>query len=238
MRRSAGTLRYVTCCSQIFDAEGIGLEFVAYDTNGPVPVAGKNPFLDREQMRAVISKSLGFYLDRHAGHMPARVVIHKNTEFKWREIDGVFDALDRVPDIELISLQETPWRAVRLLAPVTGSGPGRADGYPLRRGTMLVVDENEALLWTQGEASAVTGGQHWYPEGAGLPRPLLVHRYAGHSDVQQVGSEILALAKMDWNNDHLYDTLPATQAFAHDLAEVVKRIPRLDSRPYALRFFM
>jgi hypothetical protein len=238
LRTRAGSLRYVTCCSQIFDAEGTGLEFLAYDTNGPVKVTGKNPFLYRDQMRAVMSRSLGLYLDRHAGHMPRRVVIHKNTEFKRAEIDGVFDALDRVPEVELLSVQETPWRAIRLLAPETGGGPGRPDGYPLKRGTMLTVGEHELLVWTQGDASAVTGGQRWFQEGKGLPRPLLVRRYAGHADARQIGSEILALSKMDWNNDQLYDTLPATQAFAHHLAEVVKRIPQLDPRPYALRFFM
>ena len=140
--------------------------------------------------------------------------------------------------MELLSVQETPWRAIRLLAPETGGGPGRPDGYPLKRGTMLTVGEHELLVWTQGDASAVTGGQRWFQEGKGLPRPLLVRRYAGHADARQIGSEILALSKMDWNNDQLYDTLPATQAFAHHLAEVVKRIPQLDPRPYALRFFM
>jgi hypothetical protein len=238
LRTSGGVLRYVTCCSQIFDAEGVGLEFLAYDTSGIVKVVGKNPFLDRDQMRAVMSKSLGHYLDRHGGKMPARVVIHKNTEFKHLEIEGAFDALGHVPELELVSIQHSPWRAIRLLAPRVTGERNRPDNYPLKRGTLLTLGENELLLWTQGEASAVTGGESWFQEGKGLPRPLLLHRYAGHSDAQQIGSEVLALSKMDWNNDQLYNTLPATQSFAHDLAEVVKRIPKLDPRPYALRLFM
>lgn len=237
LRTSGGTLRYVTCCSQIFDAEGTGLEFLAYDTTGQVKVVGKNPFLFRDQMRAVMSRSLGLYLDRHGGHMPSRIVIHKNTEWKQQEIDGAFDALGRVADIELLTVSQTSWRAIRLLAPASG-GRGVPDNYPLMRGTLVTVGENELLLWTQGDAAAVTGGQRYFPEGRGLPRPLLLRRYAGHGDAQLVGAEVLALSKMDWNNDHLYDTLPATQAFAHDLAEVVKRIPSLDPRPYALRLFM
>jgi hypothetical protein len=43
---------------------------------------------------------------------------------------------------------------------------------------------------------------------------------------------------MDWNNDSLYDSMPGTLAFAHTLAEVVKRMPALDPRPYPLRLFM
>jgi hypothetical protein len=130
------------------------------------------------------------------------------------------------------------WRAIRLLAPAGGTAKSVADNYPLMRGTLVTVGEHELLLYTQGDASAVTGGQRYFPEGRGLPRPLLLRRYAGHADAALVGAEVLALSKMDWNNDKLYDTLPATQAFAKDLADVVKRIPSLDPRPYALRLFM
>lgn len=38
--------RFVTCCSQVFDADGSGLEFIAYDTND-VQVQRSNPFLSR-----------------------------------------------------------------------------------------------------------------------------------------------------------------------------------------------
>lgn len=239
LRTTGGTLRYVTCCSQIFDAEGTGLEFLAYDTRGSVAkVAGKNPFLFRDQMRAVMAQSLALYLERHAGHIPRRMVIHKSTEWKGYEIDGAFDALGRVPEIELLTVTETDWRAIRLLASAGGTAKSVADNYPLMRGTLVTVGEHELLLYTQGDASAVTGGQRYFPEGRGLPRPLLLRRYAGHSDAALVGAEVLALSKMDWNNDKLYDTLPATQAFAKDLANVVKRIPSLDPRPYALRLFM
>jgi hypothetical protein len=48
----------------------------------------------------------------------------------------------------------------------------------------------------------------------------------------------LALAKMDWNNDALYDMLPVTMAYAKTLARVVKRMDGLGSAPYQFRFFM
>lgn len=239
LRASGGVTRYVTCCSQIFDAEGTGLEFLAYDTRGAVAkVDGKNPFLFRDQMRAVMAQSLALYLDRHAGRMPRRVVIHKSTEWKGYEIDGAFDALGQIAEVELVTVAETEWRAIRLVAPRGGGAKGQPDAYPLMRGTLVTVGEHELLLYTQGDAASVTGGQRYFPEGRGLPRPLLLRRYAGHADAAQVGSEVLALSKMNWNNDKLYDTLPATQAFAKDLADVIKRIRSLDPHPYALRLFM
>jgi hypothetical protein len=48
----------------------------------------------------------------------------------------------------------------------------------------------------------------------------------------------LALAKMDWNNDAVYDMLPVTMAYAKTLARVVKRMDGLGSAPYQFRFFM
>lgn len=238
MRRDPGGPRYVTCCSQIFDAEGTGLEFLAYETDeSKVTVQGKNPFLDREQMRAVMARSLSLYLDRHPGRKPRRVVVHKNTEFKQLEIDGAFDAFASIDEVELVQIQDTRWRGVRILAPRTGT-TGQPDRWPLNRGTMVTLGAEEALVWTQGNSAAVTGGQNWYPVGKSIPRPLLIRRYAGRGESEMLGHEILALSKMNWNNDNLNDTLPATLAFARKLAEVIKRMPALDPKPYPLRLFM
>jgi hypothetical protein len=49
---------------------------------------------------------------------------------------------------------------------------------------------------------------------------------------------VLALSKMDWNNDALYDLLPVTIGYAKVLARVVKRMHGLGSSPYQFRFFM
>ena len=51
---------FAICCSQVFDAEGSGLEFVAYEADG-VHMLGKNPFLRRDQMLKVMARSLAIY---------------------------------------------------------------------------------------------------------------------------------------------------------------------------------
>jgi hypothetical protein len=238
MRKDATGPRYITCCSQIFDADGIGLEFLAYETEETkVTLRGNNPFLTRDQMRAVMARSLSLYLERHPGRKPRRVVVHKNTEFKELEIEGVFDAFASLEEVELIQIQETRWRGVRIIAPRTGTVP-EPDRWPLKRGTMLTLGPEEALIWTQGNSSAVTGGQDWYPVGKSIPRPLLIRRFAGRGEATLLGQEILALSKMNWNNDNLNDSLPTTLAFARKLAEVIKRMPTLNAKPYPLRLFM
>ena len=63
--------RFVTCCSQVFDAEGAGLEFVAYDAH-EVEVQRDNPFLSRNEMFRVMTRSLDLYRRRHSGRSPRR----------------------------------------------------------------------------------------------------------------------------------------------------------------------
>lgn len=236
-----GKPEFVTCCSQVFDSEGGALEFVAYQTDAnSVTILGRNPFLSRDKMRAVMARSLTLYLERHAGALPLRVVVHKSTEFKKEEIEGCCDALERVKDIELVQIQaDTAWRAVHMDKGSTEAVPMRASAYPIRRGSLLYLGGYEALLWTQGNAPGITfNGTGFFKEGVGIPRPLLLRRWLGNTGAEVVGTEILALTKMNWNNDDLYDTLPTTLGYASTLAKVIKTMPTLDSRPYSYRLFM
>ena len=83
--------KFAICCSQVFDAEGSGLEFITYEAKD-VRLFRKNPFFHRHQMMKVMSRSLSVYQRKHLGTVPSRIVVHRNTEFKPEEIDGVFDA--------------------------------------------------------------------------------------------------------------------------------------------------
>jgi hypothetical protein len=225
--------RFAICCSQVFDAEGSGLEFVAYEAD--VKLFGKNPFLRRDQMMKLISRSLQIYQRKHVGDPPpSRVVVHKNTEFKAQEVEGCFDALLNVPNVELVHVQQDcSWQGVQIDA------PQKPRGYPLLRGTSFQLGPYETLLWTQGNLPQMTEkGRDWFKEGKGIPHPLMLVRHAGLGSVEDLCRETLALTKMDWNNDGPYDRLPVTLNFAHILAKVVKRMPTLEARSYAFRHFM
>ena len=63
-------------------------------------------------------------------------------------------------------------------------------------------------------------------------------RHAGHGPWDDTVRAALALSKMDWNNDALYDPLPVTIGYAKALARVVKRMRGLGSAPYQFRFSM
>jgi hypothetical protein len=116
--------RFLTCCSQVFDADGAGLEFVAYEA-ADFRYFGDNPFLSRAEMRRVMARSLALYQARHAGRVPRRMLVHKTTEFKPREVEGAFDALGHIATVDLIQIkQDAGWRGVRIDPPAPDSRRG------------------------------------------------------------------------------------------------------------------
>jgi hypothetical protein len=229
--------RFVTCCSQVFDAEGSGLEFVAYDAH-EVEVQRDNPFLSRTEMFRVMTRSLDLYRRRHAGRSPRRVMVHKTTEFKHDEIDGCMEALHLCEAVDLVQIvQDVSWRGVRI-DPERDSRKGKPAAFPVARGTVIGLGPREALLWTHGDVQGIAEQRSYFQGACSTPRPVRLVRHAGHGPWDDTAAAVLALSKMDWNNDALYDPHPVTIGYASVLARVVKRMPGLGSSPYQFRFFM
>ncbi len=234
--------RFVTCCSQVFDADGGGMQFVAYDANDPVEdsdQARHNPYLSRDDMRAVLARSLRTYQSRNGGRVPRRVVIHKTTGFRNDELDGAADALEAVEEVDCIELTtNVAWRAVWLQASRRNNERSQPDRYPVPRGTMVPVSGTAALLWGAGNSPGVSSRGNFYQGGKSIPRPLLLTRHAGSGPLEIAGLEALALTKMDWNNDALYDPVPVTIRYSQLLARTIANVPSLPRAEYPYRLFM
>jgi hypothetical protein len=229
--------RFVTCCSQVFDAEGSGLEFVAYDAH-EVEVQRDNPFLSRTEMFRVMTRSLDLYRRRHAGRSPRRLMVHKTTEFKPAEVDGAMEALHLCETVDLVQVvEDVGWRGVRIERNA-GARRGTPAAFPVSRGTLIDLGPREALLWTHGDVRGIVEHGSYFQGARSTPRPIRLVRHAGHGPWDDTARAILGLSKMDWNNDALYDPLPVTIGYAKVLARVVKRMRGLGSSPYQFRFFM
>lgn len=229
--------RFVTCCSQVFDAEGSGLEFVAYDAR-EVEVQRDNPFLSRAEMFRVMTRSVDLYRRRHAGQSPRRVIVHKSTEFKREEIDGCMEAFHLCEAVDLVQVVgDVSWRGARIDGDGSSS-KGKPAGYPVARGTVLPLSGKDALLWVHGNVEGITSSGAYFQGKRGTPRPIRLVRHAGHGPWDETAGSALALSKMDWNNDALYDPMPVTMSYAQVLARVVKRMDLLGNTPYQFRFFM
>ncbi len=227
---------FVTCCSQVFDAAGGGLEFIAYNVGADRDL--DNPHLSREEMRAVMARSARLYQHRHAGNTPQRLVVHKTTPWRPDEVDGVLDAWPAVADIECVNLQgRTPWRAVALDAdPRARSKPSQ---WPVQRGTLQYLSGTEALLWVTGTAPRMSlSGRAYNSAVKGLPTPMLIRRDAGSGPLEGTAAEILALSKLDWNNDAPFGTDPVTIGYSQRLARIISHAPDMPDGIYQFRLFM
>ena len=230
--------RFVTCCSQVFDADGTAFEFLVYSTED-FTVEGQNPFLGRSEMQRIMARCLDLYQRSHGGRSPRRIVVHKTTEFKPEEVDGCFDAFHVCDEVDLLHVQQdTAWKGINIEQPKGNERRGLPGGYPVLRGTYIPLSGRDVLLWTQGDAPDAVGGKHYFKEGKGTPSPLLIRRHAGHGGWDATCRHLLALTKMDWNSDALYSRLPVTISYAQELADVVRRLPHFSSQPYQSRFFM
>lgn len=230
--------RFVTCCSQVFDADGSGLEFVAYDAQD-VEVQRENPYLSRTEMFRVMTRSLDLYRRRHAGRSPRRVIVHKSTEFKADEVAGCMEAFHLCESVDLVQVvEDVGWRGARIERDKDGSPKGNPAGFPVSRGTLISLSAPECLLWMHGDVKGVSDRGAYFQGGRSTPRPIRLVRHAGHGPWDETARSALALSKMNWNNDALYDPLPVTMSYAQVLARVVKRMSGLGATPYQFRFFM
>jgi hypothetical protein len=244
IKRHSDGNEYTTCCSQVFDPDGTGFEFVAYDTKEFTTDRKGNPYLSYQEMQSVLSRSLLLYQNGHSGRIPRKIFVHKTSHFTEDEIQGALDAFGGKTELELIQIvRGTNWYGLKVDGPnVTGRSPTPAY-YPVDRGLYQPISENECLLWTQGSVMGVnvqSSTQPVFKEAAlkPLPNPIMLRRFSGEGGWHDSCSSVLALTKVDWNNNTLYKTLPVTLVYSQIFANVVKQSPDIVDDVYDYRFFM
>ena len=242
LRSNKEGTKFVTCCSQVFDADGGGMQFVAFEARDPIeetPEIRRNPYLSRNDMRAVMARSLNLYQSRNGGSLPRRLVVHKTTAYKQEEIEGALDATTAIPEVECIEInQSSPWRSVWLTESKGSGARSRPDGYPVPRGTLLFQSGSSALVWVAGNAPDASLERNYYQGKKSIPKPLKLIRHTGSGPLEYTALEALALTKMDWNNDALYDPVPVTIRYSQTLAQTIASVPSLPGREYPYRLFM
>jgi len=232
--------RFTTCCSQIFDPDGTGFRFVAYDAREFTEDERHNPYLSYYEMQSVLSRSLEIYQSGHAGRVPQKITVHKNTRFTEEETLGALDSCRASTEVELVQIvKANDWQGIRF----DESSPPRPHNYPVQRGTYIPVEKNEALLWTQGSVLGVHVENpkfNVYKEGSlrPTPAPLLLRRFSGAGGWHDTCAGVLALTKMDWNNNTLYKKLPVTLVYSKAFADIIQQNPNMVNEVYDFRNFM
>jgi hypothetical protein len=240
MKRLPSGAEYSTCCSQVFDPDGTGFRFVAYDAREFTQDKSKNPYLSYYEMQSVLSRSLEIYQRGYFGRLPKKISIHKNTAFKEEEILGALDSFPDGTEVELVQLvKDVSWKGIRFNV----DRPPKAYGYPVERGTYLPIERDEALLWTQGSVRGVNlsnASYNIYKEGAlkPTPSPVLVRRFTGEGGWHDTCAGIMGLTKMDWNNNTLYKKLPVTLVYSKVFANIIQQNPNIVDSVFDFRSFM
>jgi hypothetical protein len=103
---------------------------------------------------------------------------------------------------------------------------------------MVVRSGNSALLWVAGNAPGVSNTGNYYQGKKSIPKPLQLIRHAGRGELALIAHEALALSKMDWNNDALYDPVPVSIRYSKRLAQTIASVRDLPSSVYPYRLFM
>jgi len=196
-----------TAVAQVFDERGEGVVV----RGGPAAQQkeDRQPHLLENDAHQLLVRALEVYRDEHHAS-PARVVLHKTSDFDEGEIRG-FEAATtdhKIEHLELLWLQSSdPTRLFRM-----------AD-HAVLRGTFITFEAKRHLLYTRGSIDFY----EVYP-GMYVPSPVGL-RLASHEHRPEfLASEILALSKMNWNQSQLDGRIPITLRAARRVAGILKHV--------------
>lgn len=218
--------------AQAFNREGKGLIFTGkqFEWNS-AKTKVSSPHLKYEYAKELIIKVLDNY-QRINKHTPSRVVIHKTTDFwdsfknkDYAEIEGLQDGISEIlgpnTDVDFVTIKSAKQKVFR------------AKGeYPVLRGTLLKLDDFNGVLYT-------TGYIPYFESYPGVHIPLGLHiEIIGESTLNQIGREILALTKLNFNNCNYYDSIPITLRFSQKVGEIIQYLPDNIEPPNRYYYYM
>lgn len=225
-------------CSHIYDSNGQGLKYRLSKVDDYYLDKQNNPYLsynDAFQFGVSIRELFYQSLDK----LPDRVVIHKRTRFTDDEINGLKDSLNKagIKRIDLIEINYD--HDARFLAMTVKNKKLQIDNYPISRGTCIVTNKFNALLWTHGIVPSVRRPNwRYYLGGRSIPAPIRITKHYGDSNISTIATEILALTKMNWNSLDLYSKLPSTIDSSNQIARIGKLLSRFEGKTYDYRLFI
>ncbi|MBV9661127.1 MAG: hypothetical protein JO337_08220 [Acidimicrobiales bacterium] len=169
----------------------------------------RQPHLSEEHAQALLGDALAVYREHHT--FPARVVLHKTSEFDDAEVRGFEAAADSfgIEHLDLVWVQSS--ERMRLF---------RKGDHAVRRGTFIELEARRAVLFTRGTVDFY----RLYP-GMYVPVPLGLRVALAEQDLEELATEIFSLSKMNWNQSQLDGRLPITLRAAARVANVLKHVP-------------
>lgn len=206
--RTADGAELHTAVAQVFNERGDGV--VVRGGTAQISKSDRQPHLKQADSRRLLLDALAEYRSTHS-HQPARIVLHKTSNFTPAEVNGFHEAADEreIDHVDMLWIQR---RAAPHLF--------RTGELPPLRGTTVQLDESSLLLYTRGSIPYF----RTYP-GMYVPQPLLVRAASRGTDTLAAATDILALSKMNWNNAQLDERDPLTLRTAYRVGAILKHVP-------------
>ena len=208
-----------TSLAQIFDELGNGVIL----RGTPIGLRDdRTPHLSANQAYDLLQLALDEY-NNAMDTSPARLVIHKSSNYNDEEIDGFRQAVKemRVRSTDFVTILDSNLRLFR-------SGI-----YPPYRGTHVTLDDKTHLLYTRGSVE-------YYRTYTGkyIPQPLEVRIVESDESPGQICKEILGLTKMNWNNTQFDQKYPVTIGCARKVGQIMKYVPEGEHPQIRYSYYM
>lgn len=153
-----------------------------------------------------------------------------------RIIDSISDN-NKIESIDLIEINFED--NIKYTSSKIVEGKACVDGFSVSRGSCILLNSKEALLWAHGVVPSVRNPNFsFYPGGRYIPKPLRIIKHYGVGSLEQIANEILGLTKMNWNSLNMYSQLPATICSSNDIARIGKLIDSNSKHEYDYRYFI
>ncbi|MCI0747012.1 MAG: hypothetical protein L0Y58_16535 [Verrucomicrobia subdivision 3 bacterium] len=179
--------------------------------------------LPKDAAKKLLAAAITNYAKANDKRLPDHVVIHKSSGFDQAELDGFNEAADfqKVRFRDYLALTRSQIRFFRY-----GS-------YPPLRGTHIIFDDENSLLYTRGSVPFYRK----YP-GPYVPRTLHIRYFQTDRSQTELAAEILALTKLNWNKTQFDSFFPITLAGSKQIGTIYKWCLNPPDEPISYAFFM
>ncbi len=209
-----------TSLAQIFDELGNGL--ILRGTPIDMKKNDKVPHLSSNQAYELLTTALNEYRVALRTY-PARVVIHKSSNYSEEEMAGLKQAARdlKIDTVDFVTILDSKIRMFR------------EGNYPPFRGGMVSLSEKRHVLYTRGSV--------WYYQtypGMYIPQPLDLRVVRSEESPVFLAREILGLTKMNWNNTQFDGKYPVTLGCARKVGEIMKYLEEGERPQIRYGFYM
>jgi len=194
----------LTSVAQVFNQLGEGV--VVRGGTASISKEDLQPHLSEQHACELLRDALARYWDVHKT-FPARVVMHKSSQFDTNEKKGFEAALKE----KGIGTRDFLWISA------SATKLYRTGKYPPLRGTLLTLDDREMVLYTRGSIDFF----ETYP-GKYVPIPLRIRSEKTEQTQRFLAREVLALSKMNWNNTQFDGAEPVTLRASRNCSSVLR----------------